>query len=269
MARHVLGIAAVVGCTGGLLAAFSCGGTTGREDLPPMTQMDATAADTSPITYVDRMLPDLGVAPPVPEGGEGGYPWPSCPPFLPYPPDQDGALPPLGMEIDQVPADYGDGGASVPAADGSACASYGWLGTTTADECVTSQSAGSPGGMDYIFFPPCNWCGDAGVAVSGPGVGVSRYANCIALYECLVRTGCGTTGSATCLCGDGSITMCTPSGPCANEELSALERSANNIQDALKNYGDLDPTSLGYCGAALNQLYQNARTDSCFADAGH
>jgi hypothetical protein len=270
----VLGAAAIAGCTAGLLAAFACGGTSGREDLP-MMGMDATMPDTNPIAYVDRMLPELSV-PPSPDGGEGGgYPWPSCPPFLPVTCDiglsfhgcpPDASLAEAGQEVDQEPAIYDDAGNRVLAPDSSACTTYPWLGSLPVDKCVTSNCPFGPG--TYSFLPPCNWCDEAGIAVAGPGVGLSRLTNCIALYECIARTGCGANPT-TCLCGDASTTACDASGACAPQELAALEPSptetVSTILSRYSNYAVGAPG--GSCAGALNFVYACGQSYGCFVDA--
>jgi hypothetical protein len=169
---------------------------------------------------------------------------------------------------------YGDSGADgngeVPAPDGSACATYGWLGSTAADSCATN---GISSGDDFIELPPCNWCVDSGTATQGPGQGKPRYDLCLALYQCMMSTGCGAvTGTAVCMCGDAGG-ACIPQvsggatpGPCTIEELSALEYPASAAQDALKNYQEttLPIPDQGSCGAPLNQVFQDARINKCF-----
>jgi hypothetical protein len=216
------------------------------------------------------------------DGGEAGYPWPNCAPNLPVscisltpgcPPGSPVAE--AGQEIDQEPAIYDDAGNIIPAPDGSACATYPWLGSTAIDKCTTANW--SPPTPDISAFPPCNWCLEAGTATAGPGVGVGRYLNCILLYECMVSTGCAAnpTGVQACLCGDAAVTNCTGSGPCGTAELTALERanSTAGIQDALQNFengtttdqhGAMNP---GYCAGSLNYVYQIGQSYKCFVDA--
>ncbi len=141
-----------------------------------------------------------------------------------------------------------------------------WLEGTAVDECVTSN--GSGGGVDdYVFFPPCNWVAEAGVARQGPRAGDPRYDVCLDLYACIMRTGCGAGGpAAACLCG-ASSTLCDGGGPCGSEELAALEERVDTIQDALKNYTDDVHTFAGYGGSALNYVFQIGKSNACF-DAG-
>jgi hypothetical protein len=228
--------------------------------------LDAGTFDVA-ISYVDRALPD--VTPPSNLDASAGPPWPSCPPFLAT--GADGGVVPLGNELDQIPAVYDDSGAEIPAPDGSACATYGWLGSTSADECLTSTSSGWGQG-DFALLPPCNWCADAGTATQGPGAGTANFDLCNRLYACAMRTGCGAgQAPATCLCGSASAADCIldASGPCATEELAALQYRTSSVQQALSNYTQIDPSFLGYCGSALNYVFQSARTNGCFvADAG-
>ncbi len=221
------------------------------------------------ITYADRALPDV-VAPPD-TGAGAGYPWPTCAPFIPVGPD--GMPVPAGAEVNQIPAVYGDDGGEIPASDGSACATYGWLGNTAVDNCLTSQASGFGTG-DFPFLPACNWCADSGVAAQGPGAGISTYTLCLDLYACAMRTGCGSAQNpAECLCGDATASDCIvdAGGPCATEELAALQATPSSVQTALTNYTQFDTEYHGYCGSALNFVFQNARTNGCFSllDGGH
>ena len=272
-------LAAAAACVLGFLSAVTCGGTTGREGLTQggddlegdASLEDADLDDGSfdvALTYVDRVLPD--VAAPVGAGAEAGYPWPTCAPFLPV--GADGGVVPLGAELNQIPAEYTDDGGEAPAPDGSACATYGWLGSTAVDSCLTSQASGFGQG-DFPFLPACNWCMDAGVATQGPGAGLPTYTLCLDLYACATQSGCDSADSpAACLCGDATATDCIvdASGPCATEELAVLQATPSAIQTALTNYTSFDPQYEGYAGSALNFIFQNARTNRCFQllDAG-
>jgi len=285
-------------CVTGTIVGFACGsglacgGTTGREGLPdpsPDGGQDATVAlvetggqDASlgtgafdvTILYADVVLPD--VAAPAAEAGEAGYPWPNCPPFLPivgY--GSDGApvvLPPdaADLAIDQIPSAYDDAGQIVAAPDGSACAAYGWLGSVAIDQCTESNSSGT----SFALLPPCNWCVDAGTAAAGPGIGSPRYELCIALYQCMMRTGCAARGNSYCICGTPSAEsgcFVDAGGPCANEELAALEAlpGSAGVETAVKNFVN-DPTAMGgTCGSGLNQVVTADTFDtSCFPCGG-
>jgi hypothetical protein len=277
----------------------ACGGTSGRELLPQPTMASGNAGDAgdgsadgtvgdSPedgsasgddggdstlqgsgngdfdvvITYADRVLPDIGAPPPQGEAGADGssYPWPSCPPFLPVRGDQ---VVSLAESTNQVPAVYTDDGGSAFAPDGSACASYGWLGSLAIDECTTRNQ----GSLNNPAFPPCNWCVGAGVAVQGTMAGEQRYALCLALYQCIIQAGCGAN-IGSCLCGSESTAACTgdmnPPGPCAQLELASLEERPDSVEDALVNYVSDDPSFLGVCGSTLNAVFASASGGACF-----
>jgi hypothetical protein len=270
------------GCAIAALVAVACGGSTGREGLvdPALMQQqqagdDATMAPFDAglfdvvITYADRDLPEI-TAPPEAGGAEAGYPWPDCPPFLNVYPAGGPATP--GMEIDQAPSEFAADGTIVAAPDGSACATYGWLGSTAIDECLTSTSAGVIPGTDYTLLPPCNWVADAGTARGGPRMGDPRYAICLDLYACVMKTGCGAVASAPedCLCGLNSA-QCDAGGPCASQELGALEYSNNTdgVLMATKDFFNSDPGFAGLGGSMLNSIFQFARSNGCFpADGG-
>jgi hypothetical protein len=254
----------------------ACGGSTGRDGLEQpgggddggagasdaTTAFDAGTFDVG-IAYVDRSLPEVVVPPEA--AVEAGPVYPNCPPFIPV----DGTGKPVtpGTEVDQIPSDYAAGGAVVAAADGSACATYGWLGSVAADRCVTSNAAGGIAGL--VLLPPCNWVLDAGAARQGSSAGLPRYQVCLALYACILKSGCGSTSVNSCLCGGGSTSLCDGGGPCGAEELAALEYRADEIQDALKNFTDTAPTFPGYGGSALNYVFQAGESNHCFeAGAG-
>jgi hypothetical protein len=265
------------GCALAIFGSATCGGTTGREglsmgdDADGGATLDAAELDDSNfdvgITYADRVVPDV-VAPPD-TGGAASYPWPmTCAPFIPVGPN--GAEVPLGAEVNQIPAVFDGDGGELPAPDGSACATYGWLGSTTIDNCLTSQASGFGSG-DFPFLPACNWCADSGVAAQGPGAGIATYTLCLNLYACAIRTGCGAEESpSACLCGSASASDCIvdAGGPCATEELAALQATPSSVQTALTNYTQIDTEYHGYCGSALNFVFQNARTQACFIDGG-
>jgi len=260
--------------------AFACGGTTGREGLTAVGPgtVDATVADSGdagadsgldagdfdvPVLYADRALPDVEAPP---EGGaaDASAGLPACPPFLPV---RGGQVVTIG-ERDQVPSVYAPDGSVTFAPDGSACASYGWLGSPAIDECVTGS--GHTSGSGFIWLPPCNWCSEAGVALQGPGAGNQRYDLCMALYACIEKSGCGSN-VGTCLCGTADpTTTCQkqPPGPCATEEMAALEELSTSVQDALLNYTALGSGFLGNCGSTLNYVYVSGQNSGCFPDAG-
>ncbi len=263
----------------GFVATVTCGGTTGREGLPDRgsdataptfpdaADLDAGLFDVA-IAYVDRVLPDVTSS--STRDAAAGNPWPTCPAFIPTGPD-GGAVPP-GNELNQIPAAYDDAGTIVPASAGTPCATYGWLGSTSVDSCLTSSASGWGQG-DFALLPPCSWCVDAGSASQGPGAGTDRYDLCMSLYACAMQSGCGAgQDPATCLCGAAAASSCilAPAGACVTEELAALEYRSDSVEQALSNYTQIDPSFLGYCGSALNYVFQSARTNGCFAssDAG-
>jgi hypothetical protein len=275
---------------------------------------DATLGDDSLYTgafdvvipYADRALPDVMA---VPEGGSAvdvSSGPPSCPPFIPldqvgrvvspdkwgnglppgYTPIDDAggtlALDPDGGTVmvrpaDEVPADFGGDGGITFALDGSACATWPWLGTVAADECLTRVAQGpSPHALFTApFLPPCNWAADAGVAVQGSRTGDSRYKICIDLYQCIMRTRCflGTLGGTNpapnpgaCFCGDltgnpAGVSDCVvhPHGPCLAEELAGLELPgqdpASQAATAIGEFGRLSPIGPGFAARWLNAIF--------------
>jgi hypothetical protein len=275
------------------LGAASCGGTSGRENLPvaqsgsgsgaidateqpdgpsddagdagtmdATVDMDADATVTGiytdlfdvVIVYADRALPEAQAPQ---EGGVDGSMgtgggMPNCPPWLPNP----------DLRSSQVPGDYGPDGGVIPALDGSPCATYPWLGSTAADDCVTANfnvisSATSPGNPHVALLPPCNWAVEAGVATGGVGAALnkSRYDLCLDLYRCMIGTLCftavlgapprmaeGKFGITDCFCGRDDagaeipIASCVnnPQGPCKEQEMAAFE-----LLDSPANYASV------------------------------
>jgi hypothetical protein len=234
-----------------------CNGTTGREGLPqPALPVlpDATAGDDAGMTfeagvvdgeggpdsllidtfdadilYADRSLPEVQ-APPI-DGGmaETGPTAPSCPPFLPT--DGVGNVVDFTASIQQVPADIGPDGGEVIASDASVCGAYPWLGSLDVDDCVATAAAPSFG-----MLPPCVAAIDAGNATHGSAAGQSRYALCMALYDCYLRTGCyldpkdNGAGATWCFCGaQPAQCYAQPNGACLREEINALEIAPSEL----------------------------------------
>jgi hypothetical protein len=283
-----------------------CGGTTGREGLPGVAlpgsdattfadvveghaSDDAAAQDQTTsvytgefdvaITYLDRVLPDVQ---PAREGGttEAGNGLPDCPPFLGV--DGYGNVLPIdridGGVINEVPSDWtGDGGLTL-AADGGACATYPWLTSVAADECLEYSNFGTlfPNAAD---LPPCNWAVGAGAATQGPQAGRSRYDLCIELYQCFLRTRCflvdPTTTAAGCFCGVPTADprcYTNPQGGCVQEEMGVLElpgTAASQAQYVLQHFADTTPGVVGWVGHFLNEIFAQVSSPSslCF-DAG-
>jgi hypothetical protein len=297
--RAVCARAFVVGAmfsTAATGAAAACGGTTGREGLPVSAGQDGSSApgvdatvsdgpgsaDASGldagtfdvlILYADQSLPDVGAASDAgtTEAGEGGPPW-DCPTFIGV---RRNGMPvvPGSPPARELPSVYDDAGNIVPAPDGSACATYGWLGSAAIDECGMGFSA-----APFSELPPCNWCAEAGAAVQGKYAGEQRYFICQQLYDCMVRTHCAENPalSVYCLCGSETPTACAndpnPPGPCAEWELGSLEVSAQvsgALTQAILNYTDFNPGDVYFCAGTLNDLWENAAQEGCFpADEG-
>jgi hypothetical protein len=293
----------------GAPATLACGGTTGRDSSLGATgndttsdatsapdvasfdggaNADATLADDSLYTgafdvvipFADRALPDVTSAPDggSPTASEGGSDLPNCPAFLFV--DSDGSVigpeggtvapPPLQ---DQIPADYTSDGGVMIATDASPCATYPWLGSVAADQCLISRRVTALFTAPYL--PPCNWALEAGVAVQGSRTGDSRYKICMDLYRCIMRTGCflGTLGGTApapnpgaCFCGDltgnaSGVSYCVtnPKGPCLAEELAGLElpgqNPASQAATALGEFGSLSMPGPGSATRWLNALF--------------
>ncbi len=272
-------------------AGAACGGTTGREGLTPTPEpVDATVsldagADAEPplpdagsfdvtILYADQELPDVSA--PVEAGMMTGPMAPNCPPDFPARGSNIITDPDFyGSASTEVPAEYGADGAAIPAPDGSACATYPWLGSLGIDECVASRIG--TGDMPVPALPPCNWCMDAGVATVGPGSGAQRSDLCMALFSCVLRTGCGDDGNVvSCLCGSQKGADCTkPTGPCANEELAALQTPPGTPYGTfLMSFTNPVTGLTDICGTGVNAFFiaaggaVSSKPTSCFLTDG-
>jgi hypothetical protein len=312
-----MALAALIACLP--VGALTCGGTTGREGLTVGTNgVDATVSvpvggdepdDASiytdafdvAIAYVDQALPDAATAA---EGGSGstdagqaGSGLPDCPPFL--------SLDSMGKQVDpsnlqnaviELPSAYaGDGGVTL-APDGSACATYPWLGSVALDQCLVNTEIP---GNSFDLFPPCDWAEDSGAATAGPGTGEQRYDLCIAYYQCMMRTQCwvqplptkvpqwATSGFFDCLCtvpiadlqGGTSLhqdCLSNPNGPCLQEGLAAMELGGD-VQSALMTFfGQTDQPYFGPGSEGRNLNYEVEQLanycigtcPTCYPDAG-
>jgi hypothetical protein len=285
----------------------ACGGSSGHEGLPmagplgdatvgdgpetSLTPLDATSdRDAGPpqeagsgdfdvqIMYADRVLPDVDAPPEAGSGEAGGPTYPNCPQFIPValitPPDAGPDAGPQLVQVppnqatDEIPSTFDDAGNIVPAPPDSACATYGWLGSTAIDECYTSRTS-----LPFNVLPPCNWCQDAGNAVQGPGAGRSMYQLCMDLYTCMIATGCTQRvprlsdgglgpeqGPNACLCGanpNPPVCAMNPAGPCMMEEMAALQEPLDKIVEALGNM-----TNLATCAGKLNEVFLDAISSS-------
>jgi hypothetical protein len=233
------------------------------------------------IQYADRDLPEIMAAPSLEAGADGnsGFPFPiSCPPYITVDmstrkPVDIASCPGL---CDEVPADPTSDGGSTIAPDGSVC-DYPWLGGAAIQECATVNWALQQPSAPAL--PPCNWCPPgSGVVNSGPNPGEDRTLACWTLYECMMRTGCyigtGTNvnSAAGCLCGSEVTTACAtdphPSGPCATEELEALETLDPNqaLQEFIQTA--TPGTSGATCGSYLNAVFTNTLGSGCIPAQG-
>jgi hypothetical protein len=292
--RRILWRSAVFALTGGSVAyaaaLVACGGSTGREGLstPDSGGDDATldGGFDVEIQYIDRLLPDLYVAPMDAGGGEASD-WPSCAPDIPvvlqlaadgavtgYTINADGGIPATGIPY-EIPAVWQDDGGEVPAPDGSACATHVWLGSPACDECAREQG-GIVGPLygqygETTFLPPCSDLGEAGIAVAGPGANRPRLDLCRAMLRCMVDTGCYLAGTGSqCLCEAGDqCSQVGPTGVCSAPIQAAFEIQGSSPGDtytkigmAYISAGFIPPNAPGHGGATLGALF-NALVASC------
>jgi hypothetical protein len=230
---------------------------------PPSPDGDEGLFDVI-IPYADRVLPDVVV--PVDSGEAGGIAWPNCPRDLGI--DSNGHFTTdYSNAASIVPAQYDPAGNVVPAPDGSACATFPWLGRLDWTQCVRANIASNDQSL-----PPCNALVDAGNAVQGAGAGRPYYVLCKELADCIVRTACGLTAnvSAACLCGQGNASLACKQlgapGPCRDEELAAMEINPNDpsaVDTAMSNYFALFGLQFAAAGP-LNQLYAFGASSNCF-----
>jgi hypothetical protein len=278
------------------MALYACGGTTGREGLStPDSSVGDDGGDGGldvSIQYIDRLLPDLYVAPIDSGGGGEGGPWPGCAPDLPVLVPYDNAglpiydaayfLDPDGSStysIDgapdvaipgffyEVPAVWLDDGGEAFAPDGSACTTRVWLGSAACDTCVKQASGGNAGTNPWYgeygntaVLPPCSDLVEAGVAVAGPGANKSRLELCQQAFNCIMASRCFATGTgAGCYCDAGCLTA-GPNGVCGAAIQAACEvqgsTPADTTQKVANCYNNLVPPGApGHAGGSLGLLF--------------
>ena len=293
-AAWMTGLATIAGaCTGGLVVLASCGGTTGQNGPPPgatNSGMDATVIDAgargddadesfdTSIQYTDRALPDVGAPGEGGSGGDAGGELPFCPPDIPAVFEDAGIGTPIydgSVATYELPAVFTAGGGTDLAPPGSPCASQVYLGSSACDECVKEQSGGLgpwTGAFGTALLPPCSDLWDAGSASVGPGAGLSRHDLCVALYECILTTGCWLTtpGDLTpCTCNPedgGGAAHCIANGgdgPCWPQELAALETPAGtSFVDTVMELNNAH-SIVGHAGGGTNAMFQSAGSDPC------
>jgi hypothetical protein len=279
------------------LTLFSCGGTTGREELPVGSGVDLDAeADASvdeaetddgnlysgefdvAIAYADRELPD--VAAPIDAtldaGQQDGDAGPSLVPCTTAGQTHcvscqgnsaDGGIgglctptEALFVELDIARGSVTDAGSELydPNNPGVPAAS-GCYGCLYNNGCIDDTTFGD---MDKE-------CGDlpGGDFASGDGTTDAYSALCLATLQCILGSGCALTngGSDNCYCGSGggSPGQCLKSGPatngvCKGPETDGFKFTPNDSTDILKNYSDnAEPSGVA------NQIFVCANGEGC------
>ncbi len=257
-------------------------GTPGAT-LPDGGEMDATVASLPEAstavpdaglfdvdTLADQMLPDVSAPPAV------AYPWPNCPPWQPLLATGQPTTPIRASSWEAT--EYDDAGMVVVAPDGSPCATYPWYGSSYSDQCLSVSDPHVSGSS--AFLPPCAWCADAGLVAQGTRKQDPRYTVCLDLYACMMKSGCYVSDPVNCLCGTENINDCLPDpnppGPCATEELAALEQLPGSTAEAIPVYTTKFLGTTGTCGSQLNAVFAAGITGgtaefngSCFTDGGN
>jgi hypothetical protein len=290
--------AAATGSVSCVAALIACGGTTGREGLAGPDAGNDNGGFDATINYIDRVLPDLYVAP-VDTGGAGdGGGTLNCAPDLPilvpiqagmpqydaaFTLNEDGATPSTAAPY-EIPAVWLDDGGEAPAPDGSACATHVWLGFASCDLCLKQAYGGSSGNPWYgeygntAVLPPCSDMAEAGIAVAGPGANTPRINLCNAMLDCFLRTQCfavgvsGTVGTAqACICNPGDdCTKLGPTGPCATEVQSAGEvqgsTPADTYQRTVRAFNVVvPPDQPGHASGSLGFMFSDIISGTAFS----
>lgn len=269
-----------------------CGGTTGHEDLPPLSNptssaeaADATVSDDvddtdagefdATVMYTDRVLPEIQ-APPSTGGGDAAPTFPVCPADIPANIEQDGGITPLidgSIGNYEVAAVFIDDGGEAPAPDGSACESQVYLGSPECDECMRLAGGNywsgqfNPGGSPQAVLPPCSDLWEAGTISAGYGAGETRYRACVNLYTCIQASQCLSTnrmiGLNPCLCTLQPFSACADAGipagfngPCGQEELAALEATNESQFIGLVEQLTDCSSTVGEAAGCLNGMLQ-------------
>jgi len=234
---------------------------------------DASEVFDTAIQYVDRALPDVGMAS---EGGGGAVEaGVLCAPDIPavYLADGGIALVLDGALLDnptEVPAIFTNGG-QAPAPEGSECATQVWLGAAACDQCLRDQTGGVPGDpwagqYGPAELPPCSDLWEAGTAAVGMGAGQTRYQLCIALLDCMLASHCATDdGLNGCICTLPMASTCVSqggSGPCINQALAAAEITGGTAGSQFlalsKQSGSNTGTVVGHAWGGVSKMAKDA-----------
>jgi len=301
--RSVALLAAAVGMSA--VTVWSCGGTTGREDIPGapsgMTGGGTTGVDASVVdgdagasedaTVVDSELPTWDVAimyadaerlpevvavPPSTVGDAAAGGADAGPP--PMPGDDWPVCAPVqtdSLEPDGSLAVTPGSGTCFVSDDGGACSSRVWSNSPICDWCILNF-----GGAEFngATFPPCSDLRDAGVAMmaSGPAVGHSLFSLCADFYNCAIGVGIASGHVELLtymLCGDAGADNCDAPGvaaPCRAQVQAAYEttQSATILEHPTKW---VPGNGVGPAGpeafTLLNAIGSGGCDPYCFSDA--
>ena len=164
--------------------------------------------------------------------------------------------------------DGGDG--EVPAPDGSPCATYGWLGSTAADDCLTSQISGFQ--HDFPLVPPCNWCSRES-RPRGRGAGCPLHDLCSTLYALHHSHGMwrGVGARVPLRCGErpgvrsGRRRSVRDGGACRAASDAHPRGGSTRFAELRRHYTSGREWTPGIAGRRSNFVFHNASTLSCLA----
>jgi hypothetical protein len=281
------------------LTVVSCGGTTGREDLPMESgaglvapvdaSVDAMETDDGglytgefdvAIVYADRELPDVSAPIDATVGAgetDGGDAGPSLVPCTTAGQTQcvscqgnaaDGGAGGLCTPTEALLVELDIARGSVTDA-GSDPYDPNNPGVAAASGCYTCLY--NSGCLDDTTFGDTGHeCGDlpSGDFASGDGTTDMYSTLCLATLQCILGSGCALTngGPTNCYCGSGggSQGQCPKNGPatdgvCKGPETDGFKFTPNDSTDILKNYSDNAEPS-----GVANQILVCANANSCF-----
>jgi hypothetical protein len=226
-----------------------CGGSTGREGLPPLaappdaappdaTRPDAVAPDAAAPDAAAMRDADAGVDATQSDVDQGWFDV-----IIPY---ADRDLPDVHAPVDSGAVAVDTGAPDAGAPDSTACIPFNNnlplpdgavpVGCSATEQKFVDKSVACYtcliNGLcldDLTFLDMGNECGDlTGNAKSGDRAGFSNTSNCLRAIDCILATSCAMSDPAACYCGTLQGSACQTStspgnGACAQTQVEGVD----------------------------------------------